>query len=238
MSTNEIIIGIIANSLCTSSMMISNKWALQFVPAPSLLCLMQVVFAAVSILILKFSGVEVDDLEWGKVIPYACYIVIFISVLQTSMYALHSSNIDTIIVFRSCVPIILSVAEYAMGNRTLPSLRSTLSMLCVTISAAVYCSLDSQFSMHELNAYFWVIAYFIAINIEGLFGKFIISSVNMKSVWGGVFYINLLAIPPMAVLAFLTGQLNHLFIEKTLSTITIDGYVIICASCLIGLFIG
>ena len=76
------------------------------------------------------------------------------------MKALAVSNVETVIVFRACTPIAVSIIEYTFMNRELPSIRSGISLSIVAIGAIVYCLSDSQLSLNGLSSYTWVIIYF------------------------------------------------------------------------------
>ena len=74
---------------------------------------------------------KVDDFEWDKVKPYLLYLLGFSLGVFGNMKALESSNVDTVIMFRSCTPIIVAVLEWAFMNRALPNRQSLLALLGV-----------------------------------------------------------------------------------------------------------
>lgn len=95
-------------------------------PMPSVVSFIQMVFTVVVIYMLSCCGVKVDDFEWDKLKPYMLYIVAFVFAIYTNMQALNYSNIETVIVFRSCTPISVTLVEYLFMGRDLPSLRSAV----------------------------------------------------------------------------------------------------------------
>ena len=121
------------------------------------------------------------------------YIVAFVAAIYANMQALAHSNVETVIVFRACSPIAVSVVEYLFMDRAWPSLRSSISLIAVACGAVLYCISDSQLALNGIGAYTWVIIYFFLITFEMTYGKKLTSAVKMDSVWGPVLYCNLLA---------------------------------------------
>ena len=181
-------------------------------------------------------GVHVDKLETSKLEAYALYIVAFVASIYANMRALALSNVETVIVFRACSPIAVSVIEYLLMNRSLPTLRSSLSLFVVAAGAVFYCLSDSQFLLEGIGAYSWVIAYFFLITFEMTYGKKLTSSVKMDSVWGPVLYCNILACVPMFLLGYLGGDYNMAW--KSLTSMNLTGHLILLFSCIAGTLIG
>lgn len=170
--------------MCSSTLLLANKAALHYFNRPSVVSFVQIVFATVMVLIMKYAiGVEVDDLEWAKFKPYTIYIVAFVSAIYANMRALSVSNVETIIVFRACTPLAVTVIDFLFMGRAFPSLRSLLSLLCVSGCALLYCITDSEFALKGLSAYYWVSIYFCLIVFEMTYGKKLTANVKMKSVW-------------------------------------------------------
>ena len=112
-------------------MLLANKMVLEFVRYPSVVAVIQIIFATSFVIIIKICGVKVDELDLTKMKAYLIYISLFIGMIYTSMSALAVSNIETVIVFRACTPIGASLIEYLFMGRQLPSLRSATSFFNV-----------------------------------------------------------------------------------------------------------
>jgi GDP-mannose transporter len=67
--------------------------------------------------------VKVDDFESNKLSAYFIYSCGFAAGLFFNMKALAVSNIETIIVFRSCCPLVVAMMEYMYLGREFPSAR-------------------------------------------------------------------------------------------------------------------
>lgn len=227
---------IISYSLCSSTLLLANKAAMEYLPVPSVVSFIQIVSSTLIVLLLKFSGVYVDAIEWTKVKAYSLYIAAFVGSIYANMQALSHSNVETVIVFRACSPIAVTVIEYVLMDRAWPSLRSSISLLTVAAGAMLYCMSDSQFALNGLGAYTWVFIYFFLIVFEMTYGKKLTSTVKMDSVWGPVLYCNLLATIPMFLLGFLNGDYENI-VEK-LQEVPANGVMVLLFSCIAGTLIG
>jgi drug/metabolite transporter (DMT)-like permease len=228
---------VIGYSLCSSTMLLANKMALEHLPSPSTVSLIQIVFATVAVIGLRYCGVEVDWFDWERSKAYAMYVAIFVAAIYTNMQALRSSNVETVIVFRACSPIAVCVFEYIYLNRSYPTLRSLVSMLTVAAGAIFYCLSDSQLALKGISAYYWVLLYFVLITVEMTYGKQITSSVKMDSVWGPVLYCNAFSVVPMFLLSYGTGEL-HADVLTEMAAVPLNGWLVILFSCIVGTLIG
>lgn len=236
-TTFNVGVAMFAYSLCSSSLLLANKLAMVHLPLPTVVSFMQIIFSTIQILIMKYIfGVKVDELEWDKIKAYAVYIVAFVLSIYANMKALALSNVETVIVFRACVPVCVTVIEYFLMDRALPSVRSAVSLAIVSIGAIMYCLSDSEFALNGLGAYTWAIIYFFLISFEMTYGKQLVNSVKMDSVWGPVLYCNILAALPMFLLGYASGDYNG--ISDKLVDISTSGLLILLFSCIVGTLIG
>lgn len=232
----NIIIAIVMYSLCSSTLLLANKMIIEYI-SPSVSSFLQVVFTTLVCLAIKLVGLfPVDDFEYDKLKSYFVYIIIFVGVLYTNMKALEASNVETVIVFRSCTPIAVSLMEYFFMNRELPSVRSSISLFLIGFGAVLYCLSDSQFSLHGFSSYTWSSIYFILITLEMTVGKELTSSVKMDSVWGPVLYCNFLSIIPIFLLGYGHGDYHDVF--NKLNNLPVIAHLILIFSCLVGTCIG
>merc|ERR1712227_436594 len=107
-------------------------------------------------------------------------------------------GVETLITFRACSPLCVSVLDWLFLGRELPTPRSFLALVGVVIGAIGYVLSDSEFKLHGFRAYGWVSMYLVVIIFEMTYAKHMISSVTFDSaIWGSVLYTNVLAIAPM-----------------------------------------
>jgi GDP-mannose transporter len=206
-----------------------------YLPYPAVVSFIQIVFAVIAVFGMKLFGIHVDDFEWSKVKPYMIYTVAFVFSIYANMKALSHSNVETVIVFRACSPISVTIIEYLLMDRQLPNFRSAMSLLVVVAGAFYYCITDSQLLFDGFSAYYWVFIYFLLITFEMTYGKQITSSVQLN-VLGSVLYTNSLAAVPMFLLGFSNGEYANL--GTSLSELPIQGVLVLLFSCIAGTLIG
>lgn len=149
---------------------------------------------------------QVDAIEWSKVKPYLIYVASFSAGIYTNMKALESSNVDTVIVFRCCTPLVVSFLDYLFLNRELPNFRSLSALVVLLIGAVGYVSSDSAFKMDGYAAYFWVTVYFFLLCFSMAYGKQVTDSVPMNTMWGPALYSNFLSIPPTLLFGVMANE--------------------------------
>lgn len=231
----EIIFSIIAYSFCSGSMLLVNKLAIHEIPFKGMVVIIQLVATSTFVLVGKASGLlVVDSLEWKFIKPYLIYIVAFTLGVYTNMSALAVSNVETVIVFRSCTPIAVSFLEYLFLGREVPTTRSIIAMLVIALGAASYMFNDSQFAMDGIRAYFWVLVYFFIICFEMTYGKKIVSGVGLKTNSGPVLYTNLLAIPAMSLVVLGGSEIAGFFEFVSAGNVTQRGWGLLFLSCVVG----
>ena len=109
----QIGVAIAAYSGCSSTLLLMNKTALSYLPYPGFVSVIQLSFATAIIFFLKGIGkMEADDITWDKTKPFIIYTVTFVLGIFANMQCLNVSNVETVIVCRSIVPIGTTVIEY------------------------------------------------------------------------------------------------------------------------------
>ena len=217
-------------------MLLANKVAINYIPLPSVISFIQIVASCFIIFGLKLFGVQVDSLEWAKVKPYALYIGCFVGSIYTNMIALYYSNVETVIVFRACSPIAVTIIEYLFMDRAMISLRSAVSLSIVAVGAVAYCLSESQLSLDGPASLFWSFIYLILITIEMTYGKKLTSTVKMETVWGPVLYCNVLAALPMFLLGYVNG--DYATAWPQLQALDFNALLVLGFSCITGTLIG
>uniref|UniRef100_A0A7S3WX95 EamA domain-containing protein n=1 Tax=Emiliania huxleyi TaxID=2903 RepID=A0A7S3WX95_EMIHU len=207
----EAMFAMLAFSACSSSLLLINKLVIHYIPMPSFVSTAQFAVCTIFILGLRITGAaEVDGFEWEKVKPYLYYTIMFVCTIYCNMKALQYSNIETIIVFRSCVPLVVSQLDYLFLGRQLPSPASTGALLVLVVGAVGYVLSDAAFKLNGWNAYSWATAYFFIISVEMAYGKHIVGPhLKFKSLWGPTIYTNALAVLPMLAVGLLSSEASR-----------------------------
>mmetsp|Transcript_31952 Transcript_31952/g.77848 ORF Transcript_31952/g.77848 Transcript_31952/m.77848 type:complete len:316 (-) Transcript_31952:152-1099(-) len=213
--------------LCSSLMLIANKLAVHFFEAPGIVLILQLGLTAVCVKAAGMAGIiEVDDLEWKKVKPYTLVAVAFLATIYTNIKTLQFANVETFIVFRASTPILVSVGDWLFLGRELPSLRSAMCLFGLLLGAIGYVLTDSK---PEISGYAWVFVWYGVFCFDQIYLKHAADSVKMKSNWGKVYYSNLLACVPLAIISIMTSE------AEMVSTMpSIEAILAVGLSCILG----
>eukprot|EP00928_Gymnodinium_smaydae_P038020 TRINITY_DN26315_c0_g1_i1.p1 TRINITY_DN26315_c0_g1~~TRINITY_DN26315_c0_g1_i1.p1 ORF type:complete len:329 (+),score=45.27 TRINITY_DN26315_c0_g1_i1:87-989(+) len=211
MKTNAALRSIIYYAICSSVMLVINKVAISFVPLPGLVFCVQFSTTFLFILVGKHLGwLRVDSLTAAKALQFSPYVASFVLSIYFNGKVLQYCNVETLITFRACSPLCVSLLDWMFLGRELPSTRSFFALLGVLSGAIGYVLSDSEFQLHGVSAYGWVSVYLVVIIFEMTYAKHMISNVKFESaVWGSVLYTNALAILPMLLLAVMSGELDR-----------------------------
>lgn len=203
----EIILAVLAYSLCSGTLVLINKLILHYLPYPSSVVTFQLVATIIFIYVAKYCyHLPVDDLKWVYVVPYLYYIIAFSLGVYCNMKSLSISNVETVIVFRALCPCFVSLLDTLFLGREYPSMRSWIAMGTIVAGTYGYASFDTKFQTQGWSAYTWPFLYLILISFEMAYGKRIIRSVDLKTLSGPVLYTNLLGVVPMMILGWIAGE--------------------------------
>ena len=140
------VIAVATFSVSSSGLLLVNKLCLKEVALPSFLAVLQFVASVLCALGLAATGqAELDGLAWPRVRIYLVYIGLFATAIYSNMQALTHSNVETLIVFRACGPLMVSLLEWRLLGRTLPSRQSVLVLFGIFLFALGYVASDKAF---------------------------------------------------------------------------------------------
>jgi len=196
-------------SFCSGTLLLFNKIVVVLIPCAPFVTATQFCFTIIVLGSLHVMGiVAIQGLDRQVLTKYALYVVIFIAGIYSNMQALRFANVDTVIVFRSATPIVVSCMDFLFLGRELPSPRS-LGALGIIIMGSlwyVYCD-ESRASKEEAPDYTWPIVYTCVIAIEMTYGKLLIRDLKLN-LTTTVFVTNALALVPMVCLGLLRGEMD------------------------------
>ena len=158
------------------------------------------------------------------------YVVAFSAGTWANMKVLMVSNVETVIVFRACTPVVVSLTDYLFHGRALPSPRSAAAMTLVVLGAVAFVAQDRDFEVQGLAAYKWVLVWFWLLVFQLTYGKHLVTGLGLRSIWSPVLYTNSLAVGPTLLLGFVSGEAAKL----THVELTTQGIFWLLASCAIG----
>lgn len=211
-SAPDVLLSIVLYAFFSSVMLIINKVAINFIPLPA--CVFFVQFATTVIIIVTLRALSViraDELSFTRVRQFVPYVTSFVMSIYCNGKVLQYANVETLITFRSCTPLCVSVLDWLFLGRELPSRRSLAALLGVVVGAVGYVLCDSEFRLHGLSAYGWVFVYLSGNIFEMTYGKFVLARAKFEApVWGSVLYTNALALGPMSLVGLASGELQQL----------------------------
>ena len=147
-------VGMAAYAVTSSMMLIINKLAVTFFPHASVLLCLQLLATTAIIGVLSTTGhLNADAFEWEKARPFLFVALGFLGALYANVKTLQYANVETFIVFRCSVPLLVSVLDRFFLGRAWPNIRSWASLGVVSLGALAYVITDANF---EVNAYGWV----------------------------------------------------------------------------------
>mmetsp|Transcript_47761 Transcript_47761/g.91320 ORF Transcript_47761/g.91320 Transcript_47761/m.91320 type:complete len:328 (-) Transcript_47761:646-1629(-) len=221
----QVAIAICFYAACSSTMLVINKLAVHFLPAPAIVLFFQLLSSAIAVVVADSAGwVKSEKLEWGKVKSFSIVALAFLGAIFTNMKTLQYANVETFIVFRSSTPIVISVLDYVFLGRELPTARSWLSLILLLFGAIGYVVTDSDFAV---RAYVWVALWFIVFAFDQVYIKYVCDTVPMTS-WGRVYYTNLLSLAPVTILG-LAFQEHRLISDFTWTGPSVYALLLSCA---------
>eukprot|EP01062_Namystynia_karyoxenos_P048359 TRINITY_DN3677_c0_g1_i1.p1 TRINITY_DN3677_c0_g1~~TRINITY_DN3677_c0_g1_i1.p1 ORF type:complete len:374 (+),score=119.54 TRINITY_DN3677_c0_g1_i1:71-1123(+) len=201
---------VVGYSSCSALLVVINKWALTVYPYGATLTAIQFGSAAVVVRALGYAGVvDVDPLEWSKVIAFLPAVILFYISVASNLKLLEHANVDTFIVVRSCTPLATLGVDMAVSNIPTPSVKSIASLVLIIIAACGYVVTDEGF---KWDAYFWALLYLVAMTVDQVVIKKVVTNVKLSR-WGLVFYNNLIAACMMPVGCLVTGEATRLRIQ-------------------------
>jgi solute carrier family 35 protein len=220
----------VAGYMCTSSvLLLLNKLAIYHLQAPSLILALQLICSAAAVRLAGMAGlIAVDALTWPKVKAFAPVSLAFVTLIFANIKTLQYANVETFIVFRSSTPVLISLCEFLFLGRQLPSLRGWMCLLLMVAGAATYAYNDAAF---KVSGYSWVAVWYGMFVFDQIYVKHVVSTVKMESMWGRVYYSNLLAVPVLLCSGTLLTDESDTLIEHWSPA----GGLALLASCVAGL---
>lgn len=225
----------------SSSMLLLNKFAVTYFPYSSTLTLVQCLFSVGAIVAAGFGGLlKYDPLTYRKVKLFVVYAGLFALSLFLNNRALIKSNVETVIVFRSATPLVVSMMEWLFLGRALPNYRSMGALVVLIIGVLGYVLTDAQFIVEGVSALVCVFCYMLTMCAIMTYGKHLMDAANFESpIWGSVYYCNTVSIPFVLACGYLDGEFSRIPSPLVaLSTLEYFGILMLILSSIVGLWIG
>jgi len=194
--------------LCSGGMLVVNKLTIHHIAAPAFVTLVQ--FAATVLAVVggwSFRWISLDQVKLWRLRYFAVYVLAFSAGTWSNMMVLMHANVETVIVFRSCAPLCVSIMDYIFYGRALPSRRSMSAMGLIVVGTVIYVAVDKELrSPSAAKAYTWVGVWFSLLIFQLTYAKKLVSGLGLNSIWSPVLYTNALALFPTALIGGLSGD--------------------------------
>ena len=199
-------------STCSTTMLVTNKLAVEACNAPTLLTCVQLGTASSAVIFLlyfreyKHVGIKVMAL-------YAVEATCFAFGLLANMLSLLYTSVGAVIAARSCVPLIVVCYEVISSSRRIPRAGACLALLGVAGCATGYASTDSEVQISGLRGGFWLAMYVAILSFQTVYGKWIISRARMSHLQR-VLYTNIFGLPMLCCIVIVTGETHQLVVSR------------------------
>jgi len=192
----SVLLMVLGHALCSSGLVVVNKWALKEFPFVWTLTLMQFAAAAIVAFVLgKMGVIQVDALEFHRLVHFFPAAGMFFMTITAGNVVVSTSNVDTFIVMRSVVPIPCAILEAIVLKEPCPAKRSWLGLIVVLLGAMGYCITNSELSA---NSKVWVWLYLVLMPFDGVLIRKIVTTSGLQP-WGLVLYNNTCAVLPAII---------------------------------------
>lgn len=229
----EVTSAIVFYCICSGGMLLVNKLAVHHLPLPGLVTTCQFSLCSMVVYGSKLCGwLHMDDFTWDKAKYFIIYVFSFTIGTYTNMKVLSMANVETVIVFRSCTPVAVAFFDTIVYNRALPGLRSCVSLLLITAGAILYITTDREFQVNGAAAYYWVSIWWFVLVFQLTYGKFLVTGLNLASLWTPVLYTNTFSIMPGLLVCAIAGELR----PERLASVDVTNTALfwLLVSCVIG----
>ncbi|GMH18944.1 hypothetical protein Nepgr_020785 [Nepenthes gracilis] len=204
-ATGSLVVGY---ALCSSLLAVINKYAITKFNYPGLLTALQYLTSALGVWILgKLRFLHHDPFMIDIAKKFLPGAVVFYLAIFTNTNLLRHANVDTFIVFRSCTPLLVAIADTTFRKQPFPSRFTFISLVIILGGAIGYVVTDSAFT---LTAYSWAFAYLVTITTEMVYIKHIVMNIGLNT-WGLVLYNNLLSLMMAPLFWLITGEYAEVF---------------------------
>ena len=211
-----------------------NKLAIVAFPFPNMLLILQ---NGVTVILLMISFVYASKAIPALSIPilkvWIPVVLLFVSMLISSLLALVYVSVPTVIVIRNLSTLSVAVLEYFLLNATIDYL-SVATLFGMLFGAVFYAIHDMTFS---IPGYACLLANVVGTSCYQIYIKKIVNMPDMKDMGptGMSYYNNLISLPILIILAVVMGELRAL--SSSLQSIFLPQMKSICVvllSCILG----
>jgi len=212
----------------SSTLLIINKAALVYYPYPNMVLLLQLASSALVAFFIEASqGTAETVLTWDNIAASIPVSISFFLGVFTSINALKHINVATMIVVKTCTPVMVAVAEWGFRDYSLPEPRTWLSLVAVVVSTTA--SLSMTISDVTAAGAVWVSIWFVVVVFNMIYSAHYANTVKLTAN-GRVLCENLISCFPVATAVLAWEAMKPGILDGLLSA----GGWWVAVSCLVG----
>ena len=205
-SIRDIASALVLYSTCSAGMLIVNKLTIKHIPFPATVTMSQFVFCVVALKAMAVVGwIKTEAVVWDKARHFVVYVVAFALSTYANMQVLAVTNVETVIVARSTLPIAVAGVDYLFRNYEAPNRHAWCAFTLIVGGAVGYAWNDLGADL-LLSSYLWIALWWLLLVFQLSYGNALIRSVPFDSTWSPVLYNNLLSIPLSLLLVLGSGE--------------------------------
>ena len=220
--------------LCSCSMLIVNKLALNALPLPFVVLTLQMGFAVVALCCapcyLRFGSLQ-DVLRWCRGIPW-----LFAGMLGSSMLALNFASMAALVVVRNMGPLLALPIERAYQEKIAVSVRSVAAMVVILAGVVLY--MYNDVTLDPANAALGLLYMFINLVlaiIHGLLTRRLLAVAPVDISSNGIVVLNnFCSLLPMAFGGVVNSN-EWARLPEAAKKLGAGEWALIVASCTVGL---
>ena len=220
--------------LCSCSMLIVNKLALNALPLPFVVLTLQMGFAVVALCCapcyLRFGSLQ-DVLRWCRGIPW-----LFAGMLGSSMLALNFASMAALVVVRNMGPLLALPIERAYQEKIAVSVRSVAAMVVILAGVVLY--MYNDVTLDPANAALGLLYMFINLVlaiIHGLLTRRLLAVAPVDISSNGIVVLNnFCSLLPMAFGGVVNSN-EWARLPEAAKKLGAGEWTLIVASCTVGL---
>jgi hypothetical protein len=215
-------------SLFSMAMLLGSRGLQKQLPFPQGLTCIQLSFAVTSVFpfVLKSGRTQLSNRG------FACYVVegvLFSLSILASLKSLSLTNIGTMTIARSLLPIVVFAVERAVGLKVALSRQSVFSLFGVVSFGVVY-AVDAKGAEANVLGLCWTLAWIVLLAGQMVYGKWLVTAVEVKQL-ERVLYTNAFGLPLLIPSSI--QELRYFYTELT----SVTAFFLIL-TCVVGVGIG
>jgi len=214
--------------VCSITMNLVNKQAVQVFPATSLLIILLMLIASVFLLVFEFRRMSFQ--RWGDLGKWIAIPFFFAGILGTSLWALNYSTVSTVLILRSALPLLaLGVDKAFLRSTMIITPRHIFCVVLVIGGSVIYTHWNVSITMYSI----WLLMINgLLIIMDRSVQRYLLTDADFSlTPQLCSFLTNAVGIIPMMIIAVVSGEIHEWDAAVLDVTPTSWFWVVVSGSC-------